>query len=172
MFGPQESETTVPKRMFKPHAKFSTEDDERLLSAVEMIGLSDWASVAEMVPGKNQRQCCERWMYYVCPTLKTDRWTPEEDQLLREKQAAIGNKWVKIARFFPNRTDAMIKNRFGQLLRKDKKGKKQNGTKTAKDDFALQMDSEIPPAEESFWAMPWENCDVIQDIIDPWCDEM
>jgi hypothetical protein len=55
------------------------------------------------------------------PSLHTGEWTLEEDALLIEKQCQLGCKWVKIARFFPNRTDAMIKNRFNLLLRQSQK---------------------------------------------------
>jgi hypothetical protein len=59
-------------------------------------------------------------MYYLSPELNTRPWTPTEDALLIEKYLMIGSRWVTIAKFFPNRTDAMIKNRFLMLQRKEK----------------------------------------------------
>lgn len=102
----------------KPHAKFTPEDDERLKSLVDKFGDQEWARISREMPGRNQRQCKERWMYYLNPSLNTTPWTHQEDLLLLEKQRELGSKWVRIAAFFHNRTDAMVKNRFQVLTRK------------------------------------------------------
>jgi hypothetical protein len=60
-------------------------------------------------------------MNYLSPTLRDTPWTPEEDRLLVQKHRDFGSKWVQIALFFPNRTDAMIKNRFNRLRRRERK---------------------------------------------------
>jgi hypothetical protein len=73
------------------------------------------------MPQKNARQCKDRWFHYLCPGLNNQSWTAEEDRLLLEKQSELGQKWVAIARFFPHRTDLMIKNRFQQLRRRARK---------------------------------------------------
>jgi hypothetical protein len=70
------------------------------------------------MPGRSARQCKERWVNYLSPTLNTGEWTPEEDRLLLEKQRAYGTKWAQIAKFFPNRTDGMVKNRFNRIQRR------------------------------------------------------
>ena len=111
------------KPAFKPHAKFSAEDDERLRVVVEEFGEGNWALIAEHMPGRNARQCKERWSNYLSPRLNRSPWTAEEDELLLKKQQEIGSKWVKISSFFENRTDAMCKNRFQVLKRKASKEK-------------------------------------------------
>ena len=110
--------STAGKRNVKPHAKFTHEDDELLKMLVAQFGENDWSTIAANMPGRNVRQCKERWMYYLNPHLNTTPWTREEDMLLLEKQREFGSKWVKIAMFFPHRTDAMVKNRFQVLNRK------------------------------------------------------
>jgi hypothetical protein len=57
-------------------------------------------------------------MNYLSPMLNTAAWTVEEDQLLLEKQREYGSRWAQIAKFFPNRTDGMVKNRFNLLQRR------------------------------------------------------
>jgi hypothetical protein len=57
-------------------------------------------------------------MNYLSPTLNTSPWTPEEDHLLMQKQSEYGCRWAQIAKFFPNRTDGMVKNRFNRLQRR------------------------------------------------------
>jgi hypothetical protein len=68
--------------------------------------------------GRNARACRDRWVNHLCPNLATAAWTPEEDALLVSLQEQHGNRWVKIAPFFPNRTDVMVKNRFLALQRR------------------------------------------------------
>jgi hypothetical protein len=106
---------------FRPRAKFLPADDEQLRHLVEALGQTDWSAIADRMPGKNARQCKERWVNYLAPSLSTAAWTLEEDFLLIRKYAELGAKWVQIAAFFPNRTDSMIKNRFNKLQRRDQK---------------------------------------------------
>lgn len=108
---------------FKPHAKFTAEDDEVLKRLVEEFGESNWAFIADRMPGRNARQVKERWAYYLSPRLNHSPWTQAEDNLLLEKQREMGSKWVRISRFFCNRTDAMVKNRFQVLKRREQKEK-------------------------------------------------
>jgi hypothetical protein len=105
----------------RPHAKFTPDEDALLRSLVERFGTVDWNLIAERIPGRNPRQCKERWMNYLTPDLNGSGWTREEDWLLITKQRELGSKWVRIAKFFPNRTDAMVKNRFNRLKRRDQK---------------------------------------------------
>jgi hypothetical protein len=109
------------ERQFKPHEKFTRQDDEQLRDLVEVYGTCEWGSISEQMKGKNARQCRERWFNYLCPQLNTAAWTLEEDLLLLQKYAEIGNKWVKIAKFFKNRTDSIVKNRFNKLQRNQQK---------------------------------------------------
>jgi hypothetical protein len=65
--------------------------------------------------GRTARQCREHYNNSLAPAPK--QWTPEEDQLLLEKQSNFGNSWAIIARFFPGRTDMAAKNRFHYLTK-------------------------------------------------------
>jgi hypothetical protein len=107
----------------RPHAKFTLVEDELLRSLVERCGTADWSVISEKMCGRNPRQCKERWMNYLSPEINGAGWTREEDFLLIQKQHELGSKWVKIAKFFPNRTDSMVKNRFNRLKRRDQKQK-------------------------------------------------
>ena len=109
-------------RNFKPHAKFSEEEDELLREVVSRHGENEWNLIANYIPGRNARQCKERWNYYLSPSLNTSAWTQEEDHLLLSKQQELGSRWVQISKFFNNRTDAMVKNRFHVLMRQMKRG--------------------------------------------------
>ena len=101
-----------------PKVKFTKEEDEKLRSIVAKYGESDWDMIADMMPGRNQRQCRERWLNYLSPSVNKEPWTREEDQLLIDKHNELGSRWVKIARFFTGRSDTAIKNRWMVLQRK------------------------------------------------------
>jgi hypothetical protein len=84
-------------------------------------GASDWTLIASYLEGRNPRQCKERWTNYLSPDICDAPWSAEEDLLLCQKQRELGCKWVQIAAFLPNRTDAMAKNRFNRLKRREQK---------------------------------------------------
>jgi hypothetical protein len=73
--------------------------------------------IAGKMGTKNARQCKERWSNYLNPCLSSAPWTPEDDFLLLEKYRELGPRWVAITKCFPNRTDAMVKNRFNRIRR-------------------------------------------------------
>jgi hypothetical protein len=102
---------------FTARAKFSEEEDRRLAWLVSSLGTHDWPRIAGQMRTKNSRQCRERWHNYLCPELNTAPWTRDEEVLLVQKYQELGPKWAAIAKYFPHRTDSMIKNRFNRLRR-------------------------------------------------------
>lgn len=116
----------------KFHSKFTLEDDELLKKLVARYGENNWIRVANGMQNRNERQCRERWVYYLSPKINTSPWTEEEDQLLISKVHEMGNKWVKISAYFPFRTDAMIKNRYNLLKRHEAKMKKKSSKSSKK----------------------------------------
>lgn len=101
-----------------PKIKFTKEEDERLRQIVTHFGDQDWAVIADQMPGRNQRQCRERWLNYLSPHVNKEPFTIEEDQLLIEKHKEFGSRWVRIAKYFSGRSDTSIKNRWMILQRK------------------------------------------------------
>lgn len=63
------------------------------------------------MPGRSNKQCRDRWKNHLAPEIRRDPWTPEEDELLLESQARMGNTWSSILTLFPGRTYASLKNR-------------------------------------------------------------
>ena len=98
---------------------FTEEEDQKLKELVEKMGTSDWHKISKQMNGRTVRQCRERYRHYLSPDVQNKEWTEEEDNLLREKYAELGPKWVEINGFFKNRTDINIKNRWVVLLRKE-----------------------------------------------------
>ena len=99
------------------HKKFTREEDKILKKLVAVHGSSNWIKIASLMEDRNSRQCRERWLNYLSPKLNKSEWTEEEDEFLLEMIQHTGKRWVKIASFFPGRTDQMLKNRYNQLSR-------------------------------------------------------
>ena len=52
-----------------------------------MCDVSDkdrWAAIASNLPGRNGKQCRERWHNQLDPSIKRESWTDEEDRILME----------------------------------------------------------------------------------------
>ena len=91
---------------------FSVLEDATLLNLVSIYGIGRWKDIANLIPGRTERQCRERYKTYLAPGIRNDPWTQEEDNLLVQKVNEIGPKWAEIAKFFNGRTDNSVKNRY------------------------------------------------------------
>ena len=114
---PVPEEKRVPK-MNRVRCKFTKQEDILLVNVVNELGTRDWEAIANRIPNRNARQCRERYTNYLAPNLSHDPWTPEEDSLLEQKLKELGAKWVNISKYFKNRTDTMLKNRWLVLSRR------------------------------------------------------
>ena len=55
-------------------------------------GMTKWSEIATKVPGRIGKQCRERWFNHLDPSIKKGGWTEEEDKILVEYQAKLGNR--------------------------------------------------------------------------------
>jgi hypothetical protein len=97
---------------------WTPQEDEVIINFVKTYGCKSWTKLAKMLPGRIGKQCRERWLNHLNPTITRDPWTPEEDELLMKLHKEHGNSWSKIAARMPNRADNMIKNRWYSTLSK------------------------------------------------------
>lgn len=112
--------------------KFTESEDQKLIALVKKFGAKDWINISALMETRNPRQCRERWKNYLNPELRKDEWTKEEDELLLEKHNEFGGKWNKIAKFFSNRSDNGLRNRWMLLARR--KQKTESVVKKSKDE--------------------------------------
>lgn len=129
-----------PTKKAHPKNKFGAEEDLQLKELVRKYGENNWTQIAQNMPNRNARQCKERWCNYLSPNICKSPWTQDEDNLLLEKYKEIGARWVQIAKFFPQRTDISIKNRYLVLSRRIKK----KNPKTKNPNSIINQNSQSP----------------------------
>ena len=112
--------------------KFTPQEDDTIIRIVNDFGAHSWRLIAANLPGRTARQIRERYVNYLAPNVCKEPWTEEEDQQLREKVAEHGRKWSQIAKYFENRTDVTIKNRWLKLQRCDRKKNRAKSRKAKK----------------------------------------
>ena len=131
--------------IYKMKHKFSHEEDILLTNLVEKYGTSNWKLIADRMKGRTNRQCRERWKYYLSPNLKHESWSNNEEKLLLEKVNEYGTKWSLISKYFPNRTDVDIKNRYKKINRSiNKNNNSENSNQSIKKSNRVFIEIPVP----------------------------
>ncbi|GMN24337.1 hypothetical protein TIFTF001_000509 [Ficus carica] len=104
---------------------WTEQEDFQLVCFVGLFGDRRWDFIAK-VSGLNRtgKSCRLRWVNYLHPGLKRGKMSPQEERLVLELHAKWGNRWSRIARKLPGRTDNEIKNYWRTHMRKKAQEKK------------------------------------------------
>ncbi|KAI4319925.1 hypothetical protein MLD38_033463 [Melastoma candidum] len=98
---------------------WSPEEDEKLLRYITQFGHGCWSSVPKQAGLQRCGKSCRlRWINYLRPDLKRGIFSQEEEDLIIELHAVLGNRWSQIAAHLPGRTDNEIKNLWNSCLKK------------------------------------------------------
>nr|GMC70575.1 transcription factor GAMYB [Ipomoea batatas] len=94
-------------------------EDAILMEYVKKHGEGNWNAVQRnsglMRCGKS---CRLRWANHLRPNLRKGAFSPEEERLIVELHAKLGNKWARMAAQLPGRTDNEIKNYWNTRLKR------------------------------------------------------
>lgn len=144
------------KTKLKPENKkgpWSDVEDEAIMECRKR-GLTKWSEIAMHIQGREGKQCRERWLNHLDPTINHNQWTDEEDRMLVIIHSQIGNKWTQIAQRLPGRTENSVKNRWNTFLRKkrrESRTKKENASKpvpSAKKENKSATNGKLPSMRE------------------------
>ncbi|CAH8273504.1 unnamed protein product [Arabidopsis lyrata] len=98
---------------------WSPEEDEKLLRYITKYGHGCWSSVPKQAGLQRCGKSCRlRWINYLRPDLKRGAFSQDEENLIIELHAVLGNRWSQIAAQLPGRTDNEIKNLWNSCLKK------------------------------------------------------
>jgi hypothetical protein len=101
--------------------KFSKQEDHQICELVQRFGVRDWERIAAAMPGRNARQCRERYKNYLSQSAPDRPWNFRDDLELMGKFRLFGPNWKEIAKFFPNRTNIFLKNRWTVIATRSRK---------------------------------------------------
>ena len=99
----------------KKSKHWTKEEDDLLMDLIQKYGLK-WCKMEPYFVDRKSKQIRDRYMNYLRPDIKQQKWTQEEDNKLIEHYRRLGNKWTKIAQMLPGRPENQVKNRFYSTL--------------------------------------------------------
>ncbi|KAE9589422.1 hypothetical protein Lal_00000502 [Lupinus albus] len=98
---------------------WTLEEDSLLIHYIACHGEGRWNMLAKSAELKRTGKSCRlRWLNYLKPDIKRGNLTPQEQLLILELHSKWGNRWSKIARHLPGRTDNEIKNYWRTRVQK------------------------------------------------------
>ncbi|KAG2701193.1 hypothetical protein I3760_06G033500 [Carya illinoinensis] len=98
---------------------WTPEEDQKLVDYIQKHGHGRWRTLPKLAGLKRCGKSCRlRWANYLKPDIKRGKFSEEEQQIIINLHAVLGNKWSVIASHLPGRTDNEIKNFWNTHLKK------------------------------------------------------
>ena len=107
------------QRFFKMNGekKFANGEIIELTSLKQASRQWDWVGISKLIPGRNSKQCRERWCNNLDPSLNHGPWMKDEDDKLMNLEVTYKGSWAKIVPHMKGRTVNSVKTRFHTLKR-------------------------------------------------------
>ena len=134
-----------------------TAEEDAILKEKRALYGRKWAKIASHLPGRQGKQCRERYVNHLDPNLKKGEWTDDEEAMLIAFHEQFGNRWANIAKQLPGRSDNDVKNHwYSTIQRKFQQHGKEKLVKAAIQQCQMlqqrmQQNGTAPPA----WSFPF-----------------
>jgi len=76
----------------------------------------NWHSVAQNTPGRNNKDCRKRWVYFLAQSSKKGSWSSEEDGKLTEGVKKHGYRWVLVSQVVGSRQPDQCSRRWHETI--------------------------------------------------------
>ncbi|KAF3543890.1 hypothetical protein DY000_02001712 [Brassica cretica] len=115
----EETTATATEARGLKKGPWTTKEDAILTEYVRKHGEGNWNAVQKnsglLRCGKS---CRLRWANHLRPNLKKGSFSPDEEKIIIELHAKMGNKWARMASQLPGRTDNEIKNYWNTRMKR------------------------------------------------------
>lgn len=115
---PERTSPSRKQRILKKKGNWSVDEDALLLLWVQERGPCKWTQCSKGIRGRCGKQCRERWVNILNPSVKKGKWSHQEQTQIFDSLRAHLTAWSTIAKILPGRTENSIKNYFYSSLRR------------------------------------------------------
>lgn len=113
-----ESEMSNSSQLSIKKGNWGPEEDELLFSWVREHGATKWTECSRIIRGRCGKQCRERWVNILNPSVKRGNWSPSEQLQVFESLQQFHTSWSAMSKVLIGRTENSIKNYFYSSVRR------------------------------------------------------
>jgi hypothetical protein len=95
-----------------------TSEEDAILRDKRLLYGRKWAKIAAHLPGRQGKQCRERFVNHLDPELKKGEWTDNEEAVLIAMHQQYGNRWANISKNLQGRSDNDVKNHWYSTIQR------------------------------------------------------